>query len=87
MRIGDEQHRFAFPERRPLGHQREPFTAHFYDGVNQPAARSSVFCIRLIRSASFSDDTRSRFLSTSNGNASGGVRFGIVTITLAPDIR
>ena len=82
VRIGDEQRRGTPPVRSALGEELQLFTTH--DRIRgHPAARSSASCIFRTRSASDSEETRSRARSTSSGNASGGVRRGSVTTTRA----
>src|SRR5829696_961283 len=77
--ISDEQRVLSFPIRCALRQKRKRLT--FQLDLDHPAARSSARCIRRILSVSFSEDTRSRVLSTRSGNASGGVRRGVVITT------
>src|SRR3954471_2360357 len=77
MRIGDEQRFSRAPPDRALRQKCECFPGDTNDGVVHrstpvgagPAAFSSESCIRRMRSLSDSDDTLSRFRSTTRGNA------------------
>src|SRR4051812_12295866 len=68
MRIGDEERPAGVPPDRPLGQQRQVLAGDSDDGLVHPAAFSSESCIRRMRSLSDSDDTLSRFRSTTRGN-------------------
>src|SRR6185436_14046816 len=77
VRVGDEQRPRPLPVSHTLWHQHQLLFGNLRDRIayrallDHPAAFSSASAMRRMRSANCSDDTFSRFRSTTSGNPNG----------------